>query len=77
MAKQGWEFFYVDDDGNKADRDMHALILGVVDKRKPPVDEEIMAPIRERHRQRWLAEQEKRRQWRRAKALAILSRPCG
>jgi hypothetical protein len=79
MSKQGGEFFCRDDAGTKSDRDMHARILGAVDKREPPIDERIMGPIRARHRARWQTEQAKRRAWAKAKAqsLAVLSRPCG
>jgi predicted ABC-type ATPase len=41
------EFFYVGDDGKRHDDDLHAGIIGPVDY---PIDEEIMGPIRERHR---------------------------
>lgn len=48
------EFFYLDDDGKKQDADLHNPILRAVDY---PIDEKIMAPIRQRHRARYLAEQ--------------------
>jgi hypothetical protein len=48
------EFFYLDDDGNKQDADLHGPILRAVDY---PIDEKIMGPIRERNRAKWLAEQ--------------------
>jgi hypothetical protein len=48
------EFFHLDDAGNKQDADLHNPILRAVDY---PIDEKIMAPIRERNRAKWLAEQ--------------------
>ena len=60
------------------------MILGAVDKVAPPVNEEIMGPIRTRNRARWLAEEEPRRakkklrrDWQQAKAQLVwlLSRP--
>ena len=52
---------------------MQAVIFGVVDKIERPIDATIMAPIRERHRKRWL----RQRAWRKAKAqsAAILAKP--
>jgi len=49
------------------------MLLGRV-KTEQPIDERIMAPIRERHRKRWL---ERRALWRIVKAhsLWLLSRP--
>ena len=48
------EFFYTDDNGTKQDAELHNPILRAVDN---PIDETIMAPIRERNRAKWLAEQ--------------------
>jgi hypothetical protein len=53
----GQEFFYFDN-GVKQDADLHNAIIGPVDN---PVDERIMAPIRARHRTKWLQQQEARR----------------
>jgi len=50
--RTGWEFYYHDKNGAKSDRDVHAVILGAVDKVERPIDETIMAPIRKRHRAR-------------------------
>lgn len=41
------EFFYRDDDGKKRDAELHNPILIAGDH---PIDETIMAPIREKHR---------------------------
>jgi hypothetical protein len=43
----GHDFYYLDENGDKQDADLHAAILGPVDH---PIDEKIMAPIRARHR---------------------------
>jgi hypothetical protein len=51
--QQGTEFFYLDEHGNKQDADLHNPILRAAEFR---VDEKIMAPIRERHRRKYLAE---------------------
>lgn len=45
------EFFYLDDDGSKADADLHNRILRETDW---PIDEAIMGPIREKHREKRL-----------------------
>jgi hypothetical protein len=80
MPKQGSEFFYTDADGNKQDADLHNPILRAAEFR---VDEKLMAPIRAKHRARWLAEQRERhaeqemqKRWRKARkqVAAILSR---
>jgi hypothetical protein len=60
------EFFYLDDNGEKQDRELHGPILGAVDKVEKPIDEAIMAPIRARRR----AEYQRQKQWQRAKAVA-------
>jgi hypothetical protein len=52
------EFFYLDDDGNKQDAELHNPILRAVDY---PIDEKIMGPIRARHRAKWLAGQKAKR----------------
>ena len=57
MTKKVEEFFYVDADGNKQDRDLHNPILRAVDY---PIDDTIMGPIRERNRRKYLAEQKER-----------------
>ena len=46
-AQEAEEFFYLDDDGEKADADLHNRIIRKVDY---AIDEKIMAPIRERYR---------------------------
>jgi hypothetical protein len=65
------EFFYLAEDGSKQDAELHNPILRAVDY---PIDEDIMKPIRDRHRAAWLAEQKKitkQKRWQRAKALAL------
>jgi hypothetical protein len=52
------ELFYTDEDGTKQDAALHNAIIGPVDH---PIDERIMAPIRGKHRARWLAEQKAKR----------------
>jgi hypothetical protein len=69
-SSKGQEFFYLDANGNKSDRDMHAMILGTV-KTFPPINEAVMAPIRARNRAKWLAKKERQRQWKRIKAEAL------
>jgi predicted ABC-type ATPase len=67
------EFFYLDEDGNKQDRDLHGPILGAVDKIDKPIDERIMAPIRARHRAERVARQNAKMRsarWLRVKARA-------
>jgi len=62
------EFFYLDDDGNKQDADLHNPILIA-----EPIDEKIMGPIRERHRMsHWdeRARVQKKANWERAKKKA-------
>ncbi|WP_453950529.1 hypothetical protein [Bradyrhizobium sp. USDA 377] len=54
----GNELFYLDEDGKKQDRELHNAIIGPVDN---PIDEKIMAPIRAKHRQRWLDTRRQRR----------------
>jgi hypothetical protein len=55
------EFFYLDDDGNKQDADLHEPIIASGDRLRglrapaPPIDEKLMAPIRDKHRATWLA----------------------
>lgn len=69
---KGQEFYYVDRDGKRQDRDMHAVILGQV-KTAPPMNQSIMQPIRERNRARYRAEQraaDRKKRWQRAKADA-------
>jgi len=80
MAKQrkAEEFFYTSDDradSIKRDADLHNPILRAVDY---PIEEKIMQPIRERHRARYLAEQQAtqkaarlKSQWARTKAHAL------
>lgn len=46
------EFYY--EDGGKADADLHSYIISSVDQ---PIDEKIMAPIRQRHHDAWLRRQ--------------------
>ncbi len=52
MPNDRRELFYLDDDGNKQDAELHNPILRAVDY---PIDEQIMGPIRARHRAKWLA----------------------
>jgi predicted ABC-type ATPase len=47
------EFFYLNEDGSKSDAALHNRILGAVEY---PIDEKIMGPIREKHRNKWLRE---------------------
>lgn len=61
------EFFYLDDNGNKQDAELHNPILRAVDY---PIDEKIMGPIRSRHREKWLAEQKAK------KAARIINLPA-
>jgi DNA-binding GntR family transcriptional regulator len=49
----GQEFFDLDD-GVKQDTDLHRPILNAIDN---PIEQNIMKPIRERNRARWLAQQ--------------------
>lgn len=56
LNRPAGEFFYLDDDGNKRDAELHNPILRAVDY---PIDEKIMGPIRARHRAKWLAGQKK------------------
>jgi hypothetical protein len=59
------EFFYLDDDGNKQDADLHLPIIASGERRlglrepAPPIDEDMMAPIREKYRNAWLAKRKK------------------
>ena len=53
------EFFYIDENGNKQDAELHGPILRAVDG--PFIDERIMGPIRAKHRARWLDEQRSQR----------------
>ena len=54
VALPAEEFFYTDENGEKRDRELHAAIINPVDY---PIDENIMGPIRARHRTKWLAGQ--------------------
>ena len=79
MAEGGQEFFYLDDDGNKQDAELHNAIIAPVDY---PIDEKIMAPIRARHRDQHVeSHKAKARQlrWIRIKARAevLMSRGRG
>ncbi|MGY4369211.1 hypothetical protein ACVW1A_005276 [Bradyrhizobium sp. LB1.3] len=70
--RQAEEFFYTDDDsadGPKQDADLHGPILRAVDY---PIDEAIMAPIRDKHRSLWLAEQRAKR----AKSACVIDLPA-
>jgi predicted ABC-type ATPase len=81
MPDEANEFFYLDSAGTKQDADLHNAILNPVDF---PVEEKIMAPIRERNRAKYQAELDKQRaeqkavrdaaklksQWARTKARA-------
>jgi hypothetical protein len=49
--KPGTEFFYLEADGSRGDRELHGPIIAAVDN---PVNEKIMEPIRAKHRARWL-----------------------
>jgi hypothetical protein len=53
VQTRGEELFYTDENGVKQDRELHAAIINPVDY---PIDENIMGPIRARHRAKWLAE---------------------
>ena len=64
------ELFYLDEDGNKQDAELHAAIINPVDY---PIDEKIMAPIRARHRAAYLEPQQAKARaarWLRVKAQA-------
>ena len=72
--KPAEEFFYLDEDGNKQDSELHGPIINPVDF---PIDEKIMAPIRARHRAAHQAKTQetlRKRHWRRVKqrTLALL-----
>jgi hypothetical protein len=57
---KGREFFYLDENGNKQDRDLHGPIIAAGERRlglREPIREDIMAPIRARHRAAWLSKQ--------------------
>jgi hypothetical protein len=55
------EFFYLDDDGKMQDADLHLPIIAAGDRARglrepaPPIDEAMMAPLREKYRNAWLA----------------------
>ncbi|HVG50930.1 MAG TPA: zeta toxin family protein [Xanthobacteraceae bacterium] len=53
MAEKAEELFYLDDDGARQDAEIHETILA-----RNRVDEKIMAPIRDRHRDAYLAQQQ-------------------
>jgi hypothetical protein len=61
------DFFYLDDDGKMQDADLHLPIIASGDRRlglrepAPPLDEDMMAPIREKHRDAWLAKRKAER----------------
>ena len=48
------EMFYLDDKGVRQDSFLHNTIIGMVDN---PIDEDLMGPIREKHRKAWQAKQ--------------------
>jgi len=52
------ELFYIEENGVKHDRELHAAIINPVDY---PIDEKIMGPMRARHRAKWLAGQKDKR----------------
>jgi len=70
MADAAQEFFYLDDDGAKQDAELHNAIINTVDY---PIDEKIIAPIRAKHRAKYLAAQSAKSRnlrWIRVKASA-------
>lgn len=50
------EFFYIDEDGNKRDTELHMPILKAGDD---PIDEKIMAPLRAKYAAKRKGKQEK------------------
>jgi len=51
------EFFYLNADGSKSDAALHNRILGAVEY---PVNQQMMIPIRNKNREKWLSKQRRR-----------------